>query len=195
MTKSDTQADSASCCGGTPTASATSEDSRIEAAPRMLHVELLVIDLATCARCVPTGSQLREALELVTPLGDALGIRLDYRETIVETAEEAKARALLSSPTIRFNGRDIAQDIRESECESCGDLTDNNTSIDCREWHYRGRVYTAAPVPFLVEKLMEAMLELDQMPAATAEPLAELPANLQLYFANKKAKPASSCCG
>jgi hypothetical protein len=164
------------------------------AATRRLDVELLVIDLETCARCVPTGAQLREALELVAPVAEALDVRLTYRETVVQTPAEAKARALLSSPTIRINGRDIEQDIRESECESCGDLTEGGVSVDCREWHYRGQVYTAAPLPFLLETLMEGMLRLDEMPPTKPEPLAELPENLELYFANKKPAASSGCC-
>ena len=143
---------------------------------------------------MPTGEQLRNAIQLLAPAADAMGLGLTYRETVVQTAEEAKARALLSSPTIRINGRDIDQDIRESECESCGDLTDNDVSVDCREWHYRGQVYSAAPMPFLVEKLMDAMLSVDDMPPVAPEPLVELPENLQRYFANKKPAASSGCC-
>jgi len=193
-----------SCCGGPATPAATpccgpSVTAQVGAdkpatAPRRLDVELLVIDLETCARCVPTGEQLRKALELVAPAAEAQGIDLTYRETVVQTAEGAKTRALLSSPTIRINGRDIDQDIRESECESCGDLTDNDTAVDCREWHYKGEVYSAAPLPLLVETLMEAMLELDERPPVRPEPLAELPANLVRYFANKRPAAGSGCC-
>ena len=182
------------CCGGAPAARAVADPRADETTPRRLNIELLVIDLESCARCVPTGEQLRNALELVAAAAEAQGIGLTYRETVVQTAEEAKARALLSSPTIRINGRDIDQDIRESECESCGDLTDNDVSVDCREWHYRGQVYSAAPLPLLVEKLMDAMLKLDESPPVTPEPLAELPENLQRYFANKKPAAGSGCC-
>ncbi|MCX5831549.1 MAG: DUF2703 domain-containing protein [Deltaproteobacteria bacterium] len=68
-------------------------------------------------------------------------------------SQEAKENALLSAPTIRLNGRDIAHDIRESICESCGDLTDNNTRLDCREWHYCGKVYFAALLSLLSKRL------------------------------------------
>jgi len=182
------------CCAGTTTAQAVAGTPADATAQRRLNIELLVIDLESCARCVPTGEQVRNAIELVAPAAEAQGIGLTYREIVVQTAEEAKARALLSSPTIRINGRDIDQDIRESECESCGDLTDNDVSVDCREWHYRGQVYSAAPLPFLVEKLMDAMLRLDEMPPVTPEPLAELPENLVRYFANKKPAAGSGCC-
>ena len=117
---------------------------------RVLNIELVVIDLTTCARCVPTGDQLEKAVRLLTPVAEAMGIELKYRAIVVQSEAEAKQHALLSSPTIRINGRDIAQDIRESVCESCGDLTGNNALVDCREWHYRGKVYSSAPLPMLL---------------------------------------------
>jgi len=157
-------------------------------------VELLVIDLDTCARCVPTGAQLREALTVIAPAAEALNVGLTYRETVVQTADEAKARALVSSPTIRINGRDIEQDVRESECESCGDLTEGGVIVDCREWHYKGEIYSAAPLPLLVETLMDALREVDDRPPVTPEPLLALPENLDRYFANKKPVAGSGCC-
>jgi len=156
-----------------------------------LSVELLVIDLSICKRCVPTGALLQEAIALLDPVAKALGIVLKHREIVVQTPREAKERALLSSPTIRINGRDIAQDIRESLCESCGELTDGKTAVDCREWHYRGRVYPAAPLPLLVEAIMGAMLNID-MPPVVSAPLEALPENLQRYFDNRR-KPFGCC--
>ena len=158
---------------------------------KILNVELLVIDLTSCARCVPTGGQLKQAVDLLAPVAEALGIELKHREIVVKTPQEAKALGFLSSPTIRLNGRDIAQDIRESLCESCGDLTENNTLVDCREWHYRGKVYSAAPLPLLIEAIMAGMLDIDT-PPVTPEPISELPENLQRYFDHKKQN--KSCC-
>ena len=187
-------APAASACCGPSSTQAVVDAPAAQATPRRLNVELLVIDLESCARCVPTGEQLRNAIQLVAPAADAMDIGITYRETVVQTAEEAKARALLSSPTIRINGRDIDQDIRESECESCGDLTEDEVSVDCREWHYRGQVYSAAPLQFLVEALMDALVRIDEMSPVTPEPLHELPANLATYFANKKPAAGSGCC-
>ena len=153
---------------------------------RVLNVDLVVIDLSTCARCVPTGDQLQKAVRLLAPVAEAMGIELKYRAIVVQSEAEAKQHALLSSPTIRLNGRDIAQDIRESVCESCGDLTENNTLVDCREWHYRGNVYSSAPLPMLLEVVMGAMLNIDKEPPVAPAPLDELPDNLKTYFANKK---------
>ena len=134
---------------------------------------------------------MKRAVSLLTPVAEALGIELRHRELVVQTPQEAKEHALLSSPTIRLNGRDIAQDIRESLCESCGDLTENNIMVDCREWHYRGKVYSAAPLALLVEAIMGAMLAIDTPPVVPA-PLAELPENMQRYFDNKR--QTGSCC-
>jgi hypothetical protein len=177
---------------GCNTADATeTETATVPAVTKVLDVELLVIDLTTCKRCVPTGDQLQQAVRLLEPVAGALGIELRHRQIVVQAPQEAKDRALLSSPTIRLNGRDIEQDIRESLCESCGDLTGNNTLVDCREWHYRGKVYSAAPLPLLVEAIMGAMLEIDE-PPVVPQPLEALPENLERYFANKK--QVASCC-
>jgi Domain of unknown function (DUF2703) len=160
---------------------------------RDLSIELVVIDLTVCARCVPTGDQLEHAVRLLTPVAEAMGIELKYRTIVVQSEDEAKQHALLSSPTIRINGRDIAQDIRESVCESCGDLTENNTVVNCREWHYRGKVYSSAPLLMLLETIMVAMLNIDKEPPVTPAPLDELPENLKTYFANKK-QGGNPCC-
>ena len=63
--------------------------------------------------------------------------------------------------------------------------------VDCREWHYRGRVYSAAPLPLLVEAIMAAMLDIGATPVVPA-PIKELPENLQRYFDNKR--QTASCC-
>ena len=153
---------------------------------RVLNIELVVIDLTVCARCVPTGDQLENAVRLLTPVAEAMGIEMKYQAVVVQSEAEAKQNALLSSPTIRINGRDIAQDIRESVCESCGDLTGNDTLVDCREWHYRGKVYSSAPLPMLLEVIMGVMLNIDNEPLVAPAPLDELPDNLKTYFANRK---------
>jgi hypothetical protein len=169
-----------------------SQDAREEL--KVLNVDLVVIDLSSCKRCVPTGDQLREAVKLLAPAAEALGIELRHRETVVQTPEEARKFGLLTSPTIRLNGRDIAQDIRESRCESCGDLTENNTDVDCREWHYGGKVYSAAPIAMLVESIMQAMLKIDEMPPLATTPIRDLPDNLKSYFSNKKGGNIKGCC-
>ena len=175
---------------GTPTE--VSQDVREER--KVLNVDLVVIDLSSCKRCVPTGDQLRSAVKFLTPVAEALGIELRHGRRWCRHQMRRRNIGLLTSPTIRLNGRDIAQDIRESQCESCGDLTENNTMVDCREWHYRGKVYSAAPIALLVEALMGAMLKIDDMPPVTPAPITELPKNLIRYFDNKRQAGDSRCC-
>jgi len=189
------EGDKPSCCGGSTRKHEAEKNeakpSSAKTANARLTIELLVIDLETCARCVPTGVQLKEAIKLLTPVAAALGIELVERTTVLATAEEAMRRALLSSPTIRINGRDIAQDVRESRCESCGDIAGGVESIDCREWHYKGVVYSAAPLTMLVEAIMKAMLEIDRLPVIEPEPIQALPENLQRFFDGARRR---SCC-
>lgn len=180
-------------CDATKPEVPSDETKETQATRKVLNVDLLVINLDSCKRCVPTGDQLETAVQLLKPVADALGITLRHHEIVVQTPAEAKVNALLSSPTIRLNGRDIAQDIHESVCESCGDLTNNNTSVDCREWHHRGKVFPYAPLPLLMEAIMSALLNIDEMPLVVPAPLEGLPENLQRYFDNKKV--GSSCCG
>ena len=173
------------CCGSS-TADATGNETQDgQEAKKVLNIDLIAIDLSTCRRCVPTGDQLKRAVDLLGPVADILGIELKHREIVVQTPHEARNHALVSSPTIRINGHDIAQDIRESLCESCGDLTSGGTMVDCREWHYRDKVYFAAPLPLLVEAIMGAMLNMDKPPIVPA-PIEKLSANLQRYFDNKR---------
>lgn len=184
----DTNAESSGCAPAAEAPGAAVTQTKI------MNIDLMVIDLSSCKRCVPTGDRLREAVRLLSPVGEALGIELHYREFVVQTPEEARQHALLSSPTVRINGHDIAQDIRESHCESCGDLTENNTAVDCREWHYRGKVYSAAPIALLVESILQAMLTIDEMPPLAPAALLDLPENLKRYFANKKSGSVRGCC-
>lgn len=182
-------------CGDTKPEAPSRETEETATGEKVLHADLLVIDLETCTRCVPTGDQFLAAVRLLRPVAGALGIELRHREIIVRTEEEAKVNALLSSPTIRLNGRDIAQDIRESECASCGELTDDDTGVECREWHYRGQVYPSAPLALLVEAIMEAILNLDKIPPVVPARLEELPENLRRYFRNRKhLQTGPSCC-
>ncbi|WP_296868911.1 hypothetical protein, partial [Thermovirga sp.] len=63
------------------------------------------------------------------------------------------------------------------------------------EWFYRGQLFPYAPLPMLVEAIMEAMLKIDDLPEVAPTPLDELPANLQRYFANKREEGCCCCCG
>jgi len=172
---------------------AVTDDSTSLKKAKLLNVDLLAIDLTTCERCVPTGDTLAKALRLLKPVAAAIGIELRENRVVVRNPEEAKALALITSPTIRLNGRDIAQDVRESECGSCGDLVEGNQRIDCREWLYRGHSHTSVPLPMLIEAIMHAMVKIDEVPPVTPAPLEKLPDNLKHYFSRKTPAPGECC--
>ena len=174
------------CCNDKLCCGKVTDKGEMQENTKVLNIELLAIDLSVCARCIPTNDQLQKAVQLLTPVAKILGIELKYQTIVIQSTDDAKRYALLSSPTIRLNGRDIAQDIQESACESCGDLTKSNTLVDCREWHYAGKVYSSAPLPMLLEAIMEAMLKINVELLTMPAPLEELPENLKKYFANRK---------
>jgi len=180
----------------TPVAAADSSIAKPAAhSARILRIDLLAIDLSSCARCVPTASQLEEAMEVLKPAAAALGIGFDYRPRVLTSAAEALKAGLLSSPTIRLNGRDIGGELRESVCETCGDLIGSAGSVDCREWVYRGETYCTAPVPLILEAIMDAMVHLDERPLVAVPPLESLPENLKGFFeAKRNPVEKKGCC-
>lgn len=158
---------------------------------KRLIVELLVIDLETCERCVPTQARLDAAILAVAPAARELGIEIEKKVAIVTSAHEALAKGLKTSPTIRINGRDIDADMRESPCASCGALSGEGAEVDCREWHYKGKVYSAAPLPLLVEVLLRSMLDIDSLPPIEPPVPDALPDNLVRFFSRSRKR---GCC-
>lgn len=148
----------------------------------VLTVQLLAINLSTCERCVPAAFTVQQAVELLHPVADRLGVTLAAETVLVQTKEEALKYGIRTSPTIRINGHDIEPDVQESPCGSCCDIA-GGEAVDCREWNYRGEVFSAVPLPMLLEVLMWALLQRDEMPPVTPEPLTELPENLARFFA------------
>lgn len=162
---------------------------------RILYIDLLAIDLSSCARCVPTAGQLESAMKLLKPVAEALGIGFDYRPRVLTSAAQALEAGLFSSPTIRLNGKDIAGELRESVCETCGDLIGSTGSVDCREWVYRGETYCTAPLPLIVEAIMDAMVHLDERPPLAVPRLESLPENLRMFFeAKRNSTEEKGCC-
>jgi hypothetical protein len=91
------------------------------------------------------------------------------------------------------NGRDVASELRESECgaDGCG----CGPGATCRVWRHDGRDYEEAPAGLIVDAILAELNagtpRVDSPPAAY-----ELPDNLLRVFAAKDAgAPAGGCCG
>ena len=170
---------------------------------RRVTVDFLYIDLTTCSRCLGTDERLEAALGLVRPALEAAGVEVELRKILVESEAQARELRLVSSPTIRVDGRDIGFELTESSCGSCSRIAGQETA--CREWVYRGERYTEAPVGMIVEALLRALY--GQEPAPAPAPYPDVPDNLKRFFAARAPDAlanggacciplaGSSCCG
>lgn len=163
--------------------------------PRQLLVEFLYLDLEKCSRCRETEQVLDEALAEVTPVLRTTRIELELRKIHVQSEEQARDLGFVSSPTIRVNGRDVQEELRENLCESCSDLCGDD--VNCRVWTYNGEEYVVPPKALLVEALLRAAYG-NRQEAAAPPRAPEVPENLRRFFRLRGGGPAPGggcCCG
>lgn len=144
------------------------------------------MDLNVCVPCRGTDSSLEEAISEVSSILEATGIEVDVRKIHVQSAEQALELGFVSSPTIRINGHDIQLEVRESLCESCGDLCGDD--VDCRVWVYRGKEYSVPPKGLIIEAILREVYKDPGEVSAIPHRPAELPENLKRFFANRQKK-------
>lgn len=164
---------------------------------RKINIDFLFLDLKTCTRCVGTNRNLEKALEAVEQVLQFTGAVVSLNKILIDSTESAAVHRFITSPTIRINGRDIALETRESKCDSCTDLCGCAEGTNCRVWLYRGEEYTEAPVPMLVEAILQEVFRAPQSDRPVESTAGEVPENLQRFFAGASARPApevSSCC-
>jgi hypothetical protein len=151
---------------------------------RAIEVEFLYLDRTACTRCRETEEALRTAVEEARRILAPAATEVSLRTIQVRTAAQARALRLVSSPTVRLNGRDAAPEVRENACAEC-------RGISCRVWTWRGKDYEAPPVPLLLELILrEAYGRPEGRPAAPAQAV-ELPENLKRFFARSRSRRAA----
>jgi hypothetical protein len=162
-----------------------------------LQIDFLYLDLTSCDRCLGTDRNLESALEAVREVLEATGAVVDIRKTLVETAAQARELRFVSSPTIRVNGRDLAFDLKESDC-GCDACTDGSGEpIACRDWTYRGEEYAEAPVGLIVDAILGEIYGGGERRAIAPDHDYELPGNLERFFEGAGCGSTSqpkSCC-
>jgi hypothetical protein len=160
---------------------------------RTLAIDFLYLDLAVCTRCQGTDDTLDQAIADISHLLQSAGIEVLVNKVNVNTEDLAIQYQFQSSPTIRIDGRDIAVDFKENQCDSCGDLCGD--SVDCRIWTWQGVDYTQPPKAMLVDAILKAVYGASATLVDTAPPY-ELPENLRKFYAAMKQKdtPESPCC-
>ena len=179
------------CCS--PGCCDTSQD--IQQKKKRIVIDFLYLDLAVCTRCQGTDSSLDEALTEVSRVLEATGIEVVVNKINVVSEELAVQHKFISSPTIRVNGRDIQMDIKESLCESCGDLCGDE--VDCRVWVYQGEEYTIPPKAMIIEELLKEVYGNNSTDEEENKYI--LPENLKHFFESMKGKTENtqtkdSCC-
>jgi hypothetical protein len=165
------------------------------AAARELVIDFMYLDLETCTRCRGTEASLEAALAETARVLDLAGVAVTMRKTLVASVEEARAAGFVSSPTVRINGQDIAGELRESNCQECGEACGCAGDIDCRLWVWQGREYTEAPSALIVDAILRQVYGgAPAVPAPAAE--SGRSDNLERFFAGKTQHQAeaSSCC-
>jgi hypothetical protein len=157
-------------------------------------IELLALDLTTCGRCTRTETNLDAALATVAERLRRDGVAVTVTKTVVRTAEQAERLRFASSPTLRVNGRDIALELRESECRDCGELCGCAGNVACRVWVWQGVEHLEAPEALIVDAVLGATRGAPGT-ASTGAGEFRLPENLRAFFAAKAASSGDrDCC-
>ena len=154
-----------------------------------IKIEYLYLDLNTCDRCIGTDGVLEEVIRKLSPAFALAGYRISYRKTEIASEQDALSHRFLSSPTIRVNGVDVCDSVRESDCACCGEIS--GSQVDCRVFEYDGKLFEVPPQEMLAEAILKTAF------APPADPPAEecrIPENLKRFFRGKD-KKKSCCCG
>ena len=146
---------------------------------KRIVIDFLFLDVSVCTRCQGADTSLDEALSEVSRVLEGTGVEVLVNKINVISEELAKQYQFISSPTIRLNGRDIQMDVKESLCESCGDLCGDE--VDCRVWVYQGKEYTVPPKAMIIEALLKEVYggNDDEQQA----PEYSMPNNLKKFYA------------
>jgi NAD-dependent dihydropyrimidine dehydrogenase PreA subunit len=152
--------------------------------------EYLYLDLQTCGRCMGTDEVLGEVLAALAPALKLAGYGIEYKKIKMETAELAERYQFLSSPTIRINGYDIGETVRENSCGDCSEISGGD--IDCRVFEYEGTAYEVPPREMLAEAILKNVFG-----RTGGGPCAEykLPRNLKAFFEGKDGRSFCFCGG
>jgi hypothetical protein len=172
-----------SCCSCAPGCCGSIPDNAVN--KRQIKIDFLYLDLSVCTRCQGTDTSINEALNEVSKVLEATGTEVVLNKINVNTEELAVAYKFLSSPTIRVNGHDIQMDVKESLCESCGDLCGDE--VDCRVWVYQGAEYTVPPKAMIIDAILKEVYGGNQ-DGNLAEQEYVIPENLKHFYSVMESK-------
>ncbi len=154
----------------------------VEMDRKNIIIDFLYLDVTVCTRCKGTDTSLEESLSEVSKVLEAAGVDVTVNKINVNREELAIQHKFISSPTIRINGRDIQMEVKESLCESCGDLCGDD--VDCRVWVYQGKEYTIPPKAMIIEAILKEIYGGDVQEQRKTE--YSIPLNLEKFYNSKK---------
>lgn len=149
---------------------------------KKIIIDFLFLDLNICNRCQGTDTSLEEAIADVAKVLQLTGIEVVVNKIHIDSKEKAIQYKFISSPTIRVNGKDIQMGVKESLCESCGDLCGNE--VDCRVWTYQGKEYNVPPKAMIIDAILREVYDDANTLSHSGNNIEEyqLPKNLEMYF-------------
>lgn len=157
------------------------EESQREESKKII-IDFLYLDLSICNRCQGTDEGLDKAIEDVAEVLKLTGIEVVVNKIHITNKEMAIQHKFVSSPTIRVNGKDIQMEVKESLCESCGDLCGDD--VDCRVWVYKGKEYNVPPKAMIIDAILQAVYGDSKTPVEDEnnKETYKLPENLRKFF-------------
>ena len=158
---------------------------------RVIEIELLALDLASCTRCVGTLRNIQRAIETIRPVLEMTDAQVHVSSHVIASEEQARQHRFVTSPTVRINGRDIAFETLESTCDSCTDLC-GCEGTSCRVWRYQGEDHTEAPIGLVVESMLCVLFSNGPTSGGGASVYPGVPENLQQFFRSRST--AHACC-
>lgn len=108
----------------------------------------------TCDRCRDTGTELRDAIEVLSAEFAGRGVRIEYRETRLGPFDIAASNGIL------VDGVPIERllpgaRVTRTCCDSCGELL--GTATDCRALELGGTLYETIPAEVIRAALRTAL--------------------------------------
>ncbi|MDI3478511.1 MAG: hypothetical protein PWQ59_2036 [Thermoanaerobacterium sp.] len=150
---------------------------------KTIVIDFLYLDLDVCTRCQGTDDSLEDAISDVAKVLKLTGLEVTLNKVHIDSMEKAIQNKFISSPTIRVNGKDIQLEVKETHCESCGDLCGDE--VDCRVWLYEGKEYTVPPKAMIIDAILREVYSNEKTSEDTSvnnEETFELPENLKKFF-------------
>lgn len=162
----------------------------------VINIELFALDLTSCTRCVGTLNNIENAIEVVRPVAEAIGAKVNVTKVVIESEAQALQHRFSVSPTVRVNGADLVFETLESRCDSCTEFCGCDEGTSCRVWPYQGKEYTEAPIGLVVEALLREMVGHQSAQSGPVAP-DEVPDNLRRFFASRPTRQNTAsepCC-